>query len=437
MTYTISDGHGGTNSAVLTVTINGVTDSTTTTHTYNHLTSSNDLVNDSSSGHTIYGLGGNDIIYGNGGNDTLYGDDIYNSLSGNDYLYGGAGDDDLHGGQGHDSLIGGAGNDILTGGAGSDIFIWEAGDAATTQGVSQTATDSYKSYGVPSGVNVSGAVDVITDFVKGDDKLDLRGLLQNEVHTGGSDTGNLTNYLHFQVVTANSITSTIIHISSTGGFDQGYNSAYEDQTIIVSGVNLTNDGSATNLNDNTVISYLLTNNYLLVDDGAGNDTFTGTTHADTLYGMSGDDCLHGGLGNDILFGGPGNDYLYGEAGNDTLTGGLGNDHFVWNDGEKGTTNSPVTDTITDFDKSSDVIDISDLLDHSGTGTEDVLKTYLSIGSDSNSNLTIQIHDSANGSGDVTNTIVLQGVHASDFGVGATSTAILNTLIDSQHLLIDK
>ena len=40
---------------------------------------------------------------------------------------------------------------------------------------------------------------------------------------------------------------------------------------------------------------------------------------------------------------------------------LGSDHYVWSDGEIGTSTSPVTDTITDFDKNSDVIDISDLL----------------------------------------------------------------------------
>jgi hypothetical protein len=171
--------------------------------------------------------------------------------------------------------------------------------------------------------------------------------------------------------------------------------------------------------------------------GDGNDVISGGSGNDTLNGDSGNDTITGGLGADILTGGSGDDYLFGNAGNDTLTGGLGSDHFVWGDGEKGTSVSPVTDTITDFDKSSDVIDISDLLDHSGTSLEADLKKYLSIGSDSNSNVTIEIHASENGTNDVTNTIVLQGVHSSDFGAGATSTAILNTLIDSQHLLIDK
>ena len=383
LTYTISDGHGGTDSTVLTVTINGFSDNSTSltaTNGDNYITGSafdNDI--DAKSGNDIvYGNNGNDTLSGGTGNDYLSGGADNDSLKGegdNDYLAGDAGADSLNGGSGNDSLSGGAGNDTLTGGVGSDVFIWDADDAATTFSLHKTSSNTYnyKTYGVPNGVNIADAVDVITDFNRSVDKLDLRGLLKGEVHTGGADTGNLTNYLSFEVRTESNVTSTIIHISSTGGFDQDYNSAYEDQTIILSNINLTNDGSATNLNNNTIISYLLTNNYLLVDDGAGNDTFTGTTHADTLYGMAGNDHLDGGLGNDILLGGSGNDDLFGNAGNDTLTGGLGSDHFVWSDSEKGISASPVTDTITDFDKNSDVIDISDLLDHSSTGLEADLK----------------------------------------------------------------
>ena len=383
LTYTISDGHGGTDSTVLTVTINGFSDNSTSltaTNGDNYITGSafdNDI--DAKSGNDIvYGNNGNDTLSGGTGNDYLSGGADNDSLKGegdNDYLAGDAGADSLNGGSGNDSLSGGAGNDTLTGGVGSDVFIWDADDAATTFSLHKTSSNTYnyKTYGVPNGVNIADAVDVITDFNRSVDKLDLRGLLKGEVHTGGADTGNLTNYLSFEVRTESNVTSTIIHISSIGSFDQGYNSAYEDQTIILSNINLTNDGSATNLNNNTIISYLLTNNYLLVDDGAGNDTFTGTTHADTLYGMAGNDHLDGGLGNDILLGGSGNDDLFGNAGNDTLAGGLGSDHFVWSDGEKGISASPVTDTITDFDKNSDVIDISDLLDHSSTGLEADLK----------------------------------------------------------------
>ena len=92
--------------------------------------------------------------------------------------------------------------------------------------------------------------------------------------------------------------------------------------------------------------------------GAGNDTIDGRGGNDTIYGGSGDDRLFGGAGNDKLFGGSGNDVLNGGADNDTLTGGRGNDTFVigsFFDGH---------DTITDFAKGEDVIDLS-LIDVNG------------------------------------------------------------------------
>ena len=60
-------------------------------------------------------------------------------------LFGEAGDDTLKGGAGDDKLDGGAGEDKLTGGAGADIFKFGEGDR-------------------------------ITDFMAGEDKLDVSGL---------------------------------------------------------------------------------------------------------------------------------------------------------------------------------------------------------------------------------------------------------------------
>ncbi|MEH2233749.1 MAG: cadherin-like domain-containing protein [Nostoc sp.] len=77
----------------------------------------------------------------------------------------------------------------------------------------------------------------------------------------------------------------------------------------------------------------------LMDGGAGNDT---------LNGGNGDDTLFGGGGTDNLSGGTGNDILYGGIGSDTLTGNTGNDTFAFAAGEG-------TDTIIDFTKGSDLI----------------------------------------------------------------------------------
>lgn len=86
------------------------------------------------------GANGNDTLLGVDGNDTL------NGGLGNDRLEGGVGKDLLNGGAGIDRLIGGTGADTLTGGAGADRFVFIA---RTDKG------------------------DVITDFTRGQDKIEI------------------------------------------------------------------------------------------------------------------------------------------------------------------------------------------------------------------------------------------------------------------------
>jgi hypothetical protein len=74
----------------------------------------------------------------------------------NDVLVGGPGDDTLHGGYGADTL---------TGGAGADVFLY--GTRLTATGL---AID------MDSGTRGSGGSDVITDFVPGQDRIDLSAL---------------------------------------------------------------------------------------------------------------------------------------------------------------------------------------------------------------------------------------------------------------------
>ncbi|GAM75584.1 T1SS secreted agglutinin RTX [Vibrio ishigakensis] len=81
--------------------------------------------------------------------------------------------------------------------------------------------------------------------------------------------------------------------------------------------------------------------------------------ADDLDGGTGDDILFGQGGDDILVGGVGNDILVGGLGEDTLTGGADADTFIWTEADL--TDSPETDTITDFSiNEGDTIDLSDI-----------------------------------------------------------------------------
>jgi Ca2+-binding RTX toxin-like protein len=116
----------------------------------------------------LYAMAGNDVLNGGSGNDYLdagAGNDVLIGGTGNDILHGGAGDDNLDGGTGNDVLVGGAGKDILTGGAGADTFVFNS------------ASDSQM-----------GQQDVITDFQRGQDKIDLsaiHGIVQIDNQSDG------------------------------------------------------------------------------------------------------------------------------------------------------------------------------------------------------------------------------------------------------------
>jgi Ca2+-binding RTX toxin-like protein len=105
----------------------------------------------------------------------------------------------------------------------------------------------------------------------------------------------------------------------------------------------------------------------LVWGGIGNDVLKGEGGNDTLWGGDGNDTLSGGDGNDILYGDAGNDILEGGAGSDTLTGGAGNDIFRFRIGDVGGT---AIDTITDFTKGQDKIDLSALDAKSATAANE-------------------------------------------------------------------
>jgi Ca2+-binding RTX toxin-like protein len=66
--------------------------------------------------------------------------------------------------------------------------------------------------------------------------------------------------------------------------------------------------------------------------GDGNDVIWGTGGNDTMSGDNGNDYLSGGSGNDRMTGDAGNDVLFGGGGNDTMLGGSGNDRLSGDEG---------------------------------------------------------------------------------------------------------
>jgi len=114
-------------------------------------------------------------ITGSNYNDTLTGNSAANALSGgsgNDDLSGGAGNDNLAGGAGNDSLSGGAGNDNLVGGAGKDRLTGNSGrDTFDFNALSELGLGS-------------PTRDVITDFARSQDRIDLSTLDANTARSG-------------------------------------------------------------------------------------------------------------------------------------------------------------------------------------------------------------------------------------------------------------
>lgn len=89
------------------------------------------------------------------------GNDHFTSSMGNDLLIGREGNDTLIGGSGNDRFIGGLGRDIMSGGSGGDVFVFES------------VLES------PTGVR-----DIITDFNRKDDLIDLRIIDANSEKSG-------------------------------------------------------------------------------------------------------------------------------------------------------------------------------------------------------------------------------------------------------------
>ena len=109
-------------------------------------------------------LAGNDFFFSGSGNDVVLGG------LGDDAIRGDAGNDDLSGEGGADFLVGGSGNDKLSGGSGNDIIDGGSG-VDTLRGGTGSDRFDYNSL-LESGTGV-GNRDIIADFVRGLDKIDL------------------------------------------------------------------------------------------------------------------------------------------------------------------------------------------------------------------------------------------------------------------------
>lgn len=146
----------------------------------------------------VLGGRGNDTVQGSLRSDYMLsggvGNDRINGAAGNDKIEGGPGADILRGDAGNDNIVGGWGRDIMTGGIGRDVFVFE-----------QAPRYSHLESGV-----IATTRDIITDFVRGQDKIDISMILSAPLAFMG--TGALTGagQVHYKYFG----TATIVEIST-------------------------------------------------------------------------------------------------------------------------------------------------------------------------------------------------------------------------------
>jgi len=166
-------------------------------------------------------------------------------------------------------IEGKGGADRLSGGGGADTFVYAA-----------------------FGDSTSSALDRITDFQVGSDKIDLVGLGRISVSFAQA-TDSTTGQVYTIVTAAASANTLVLRVDG-----------------IVSRADVLTDTPA---------------------GTSGNDVLIGSDNPDELNGEGGDDILQGLGGNDILIGGDGQDRLEGGLGQDRMTGGAGDDLYLVDD----------------------------------------------------------------------------------------------------------
>jgi hypothetical protein len=129
----------------------------------------------------VDGGSGDDVIKAGSGDDVVdggSGDDEIEAGSGDDEVDGGSGDDVIKAGSGDDEIDGGSGDDVIKAGSGDDEIVGGRGDDVMSGG---SGEDTYRFAG-------NFGDDLIKDFDKDEDLLDLSAFDTYELEQDGNDT---------------------------------------------------------------------------------------------------------------------------------------------------------------------------------------------------------------------------------------------------------
>lgn len=153
--------------------------------------SADNVITGNGGNNLLYGLDGNDTLSGQAGDDSLRagaGADVLDGDLGDDLLMGQRNNDTLSGGSGHDTLFGGRNNDTLNGDDGRDVLIGGHGRDVLTGGDDEDVFVFQKTLHSPD----SSTRDTIKDFDRGQDLIDLTGIVSGELtFIGGAGFGGI------------------------------------------------------------------------------------------------------------------------------------------------------------------------------------------------------------------------------------------------------
>ena len=344
LSYTLSDGAGGSATGSVTLNVLDTTSGANTVDLTGVAAYQGAYIDGKAGGDTLRDGAFQAVLVGSNGNDQLFGN------AGSDLLIGGENVDTLDGGAGNDVLRGGNNNDEIDGGAGTEDLI-DFSDGLNgvtftlTQSSGNTVFNGPGSLGTDTYRNIEGAIGTANaDTLTGSASNDiLRGGGGNDTLDGAGGTGDL---LDFSDGTAG-LTFTLTQSSSTTSFN-------------ASAAGLGTDGYK---NFEGVI---------------------GTAFGDTITGSALNDQLRGGGGNDAINGLAGDDRISGGTGADILTGGADNDTFVFDSAPN------AVDSVTDFNASGSAA--------SGDLVELSLGTFTALSTASGNTLSAAEFASSNGGG---------------------------------------
>jgi len=313
---------------------------------------------------------GDDNIIGSVGDNGLW------VAVGNDSIDGLGGDDSLDGGAGHDLLTGGTGNDTLRGGSGNDAVHAGDGDDDVLVGRAEgfddydggAGSDDITALAVNTVIGVTGLTGIETISSGGFAGVRLTGsALGNLIDLTGTvltGIGTIDGAAGADTIlgsAGNDVIQGGIHNDSLSGNDG------DDIFFVGAGHGFDNfdGGAGTDLIEarasNTAIGISGLSGVETISAGA----FTGVrlvgSNAANLIDLSptlltGIQSVEGGSGADTIVGSAGDDRIIGGVGKDVLTGGLGADCFVF--AVASHSRGANYDTITDFVRGADMIDLS-------------------------------------------------------------------------------